>query len=85
MIARFQLGALDFNSGVGLKQVETKLGELRFKQKFSKVPQSWVSKKIILKKDKIYLNHFMDEVVHLKLWIEAYHILAPKMFPRISH
>ena len=67
MIARSQLAVLDFNAGVGLKQAETKLGEIRFKQKFSKVAQLWVAKKIISKKDKTYLNHLMDEVVHLKL------------------
>ena len=66
MIARFQLALLDFNAGGSLKQAETKLGEIRFMQQFSKVTQSWVAKKILSNKDKIYLNHLMDEVVHLK-------------------
>ena len=66
MIARFQLGLLDFNAGGCLKQAETKLGEIRFMQQFAKVTQSWVAKMILSKKGKIYLNHLMDEVVHLK-------------------
>ena len=47
MIARSQLTVLDFNAGLGLKQAETKLGELRFKKQFSKVVKSLVAKKII--------------------------------------
>ena len=66
MIARSQLVVLEFNASVGLKQAETELGELRLKQQFSKVTQSWVAKRIILKKNKMYLNHLMDEVVHLQ-------------------
>ena len=81
MIAHSQLAVLDFNAGVGLKQAETKLGELRFKQQFSKVAQLWVAKKIISKKDKTYLNHLMDEVVHLKLSKEEYPISAPGNVP----
>ena len=81
MIACFQVAMLDFNAGVGLKKAETKLRELRFKQKFSKVSQSWVTKKITSKKDKIYLNHLINEVLHLKLSKEEYPILAPKNIP----
>ena len=40
MIACSQLVMLDFNAIAGLKQAETKLGEFRFKQQFSKVAQS---------------------------------------------
>ena len=82
MIARSLLAVLYFNAGVGLKQAETKLGELRFKQQFSKVAQLWVAKKIISKKDKIYLNHLMDEVVNLKLLKEEYPIPAPGNVPK---
>ena len=82
MIARSQLAVLDFNAGVGLKQAETKLGELRFKQQFSKAAQLWVAKKIVLKKDKTYLNHLMDEVVHLKLSKEECPIPAPGNVPK---
>ena len=73
---------LDFNAGVGLKQTQTKIGELRFKQHFPKVTQSWFAKKIISKKDNIYLNHLMDEVAHIKLSKEEYPIPAPKNVPR---
>ena len=82
MIAFSQLAVLDFNAGVGLKQAGTKLGELRSKQQFSKVAQLCVAKKIISKKDKTYLNHLMDEVVHLKLSKEEYPIPAPGNVPK---
>ena len=82
MIVHSQLAVLDFSAGVGLKQAETKLGELRFEQQFSKVAQSWVAQKIISKKDKIYLSHWMDEVVHLQLSKEEDPIPAPKSVPK---
>ena len=72
MIACTQLAVLDFNTGASLQQADTKLGELRCKQHFSKLAQSWVAKKIISKKDKIYLNNMMDEVVHLTFMKEEY-------------
>ena len=78
MIPRSHFSMPDFKAGFGLKQAETKLGELRFKQQFSKVTQSWVAIKIIAKKDKIYLKHLMDEVVHLQLSSKEYPIPAPK-------
>ena len=84
MIARSQLARLDFNAGVGLRQVETKFVELRFKQQFPKVTQSWIARKFISKKDKIYSSHLMDKVVDLKLSNEEISFLLQKMFPRIS-
>ena len=72
MIARSQLTRLDFNAGVGLQQAETKFLELRFKQQFSKVTQSWIAKKFISKKGKVYLNHLNEE----------YLIPAPKNVPK---
>ena len=44
VVARAQLAALDFNSGVGLDQARNKKGELRYKHQFSKITQSWVAK-----------------------------------------
>ena len=82
MIACSQLAMLDFNAVVGLKQVEFKLGELRFKQQFSKVTQSWFAKQIISNKDKIQFHLLMDEVVHLKLSKEEYLISAPRNVPK---
>ena len=84
MIARSQLARLDFNAGVGLRQVETKFVELRFTQQFPKVTQSWIARKFISKKDKIYSSHLMDKVVDLKLSNEEISFLLQKMFPRIS-
>ena len=66
MIARSQLAVLDFNSGVGLCQAQTEGGDLRYKQQFSKVTQSWVVKKMASKKDKLFLTHLMCEVEHLR-------------------
>ena len=50
MIARTQLAVLDYNSGVDCKQAVTKEGDLRYKQCFSKVTQTWVVKRINKKK-----------------------------------
>ena len=44
MIARSQIAVLYFNAGVGFKRAETKLGELRFKQQFQKLPNHWLQK-----------------------------------------
>ena len=62
MIARSQLAILDFNSGVGLSQAKTKKGKLRFKQQFSKVTQSWVIKSVTETKQKVFLDHLIQEV-----------------------
>ena len=66
MIARSQLAVLDFNSGVGLVQAETKSGKKRYKLQFSKVTQNWVVKKIKSGKEKLYLDHLLTEVNYLK-------------------
>ena len=66
MIARLQLAILDFNSGVGLNQATTSNQQLRYKQQFSKVTQSWVIKKIKLPKDKVYMDHLLDEIKYMQ-------------------
>ena len=45
MIARGELATLDFNAGVGLQNAKTKKSELRNKQQFSRITQSWAMKK----------------------------------------
>ena len=62
MIARAELAVLDFNCGVGVGQAKTQSGKLRFKQQYSKVTQSWVVKQIREPKDRVYIQHLMDEV-----------------------
>ena len=66
IIARSQLALLDFNSGVGLNQATTATQQFRYKQQFSKVTQSWVIKKIKSPKDKIYMDHLLDEVIYMQ-------------------
>ena len=39
-------------------------------------------KKDYIKKRQIYLNHLINEVLHLKLSKEEYPILAPKNIPK---
>ena len=66
MIARAELAVLGFNSGVGVGQAETQSGKLRFKQQYSKVTQSWVVKRIRERKDRVYIQHLMDEVMYIQ-------------------
>ena len=40
--------------GVGLQDVETKKGKLRYKKRFSRITQSWFMKIITDKKEGIY-------------------------------
>lgn len=62
MIARSQLAVLDFNSGVGLAQAQTRQGDKKYKLQFSKVTQNWVVKKVSSQKEKVYLDHLLAEV-----------------------
>lgn len=66
MIVKAKLPMLDFNCGVGLDQAKTKSGKLRFKHQYSKVTQSWVVKTIREPKDRVYIQHLVDEVTHIK-------------------
>ena len=50
MIARSQLTVLDFNDGINNDQAKTKSSDLRYKQSFSKVANSWCIKP--MKEDK---------------------------------
>ena len=65
MIARSQLAILYFNSGVGLSQAFSNNGKLRFKQQFSKVTQSWVIKKVMEPKQKLYIDHLLQELQNI--------------------
>lgn len=65
MIARTQLAILDFNSGSDNCQAITKEGDLRYKQVFSRVTQSWVIKKVMKKKKYDYLQTLLQEIVEV--------------------
>ena len=47
-------------------QAKTQSGKLRFKQQYLKVTQSWVVKQIREPKDKVYIQHLMDEVMYIQ-------------------
>ena len=80
MSAHSQLAVLDFNAGFALKQAETKLENLDLSCNFQKLPNHGLQK--MYQRKEIYLNHLMDEVVHLQLSKEEYPISAPKYVPR---
>lgn len=66
MVSRSQLAVLDFNSGVNRNQATTKKNELRYKLPFTKVTKSWVVKKIMEKKERLYLKDIMGEIEYQK-------------------
>ena len=70
MIARSQIAVLDFNAGIDRSQDASE--ENHYKQQFSKVTQSWVLKKKAPKKEKIYLDFLLAEVMHLRQSAEKY-------------
>ena len=76
MIARSQLAVLDFNSGVGAQQATTKAGNLRFKQQYSRITDTWVLKKIASKKNRTYRYDLMEDVFYLKKSNENYPIAS---------
>ena len=66
MVARSQLAVLDYNDGSAVGQAITKRGELRYKQSFSKVIQSWCVKKIINPKKRNYLKDLINTAMVIK-------------------
>ena len=56
MMARSQLAVLDFNAGVGLKQAETKLGNLDLSSSFQKLPNYGLQKRLYQRKTKLILT-----------------------------
>ena len=88
MIARAELAVLDFNCGVGVGQAKTQSGKFRFKQQYSKVTQSWVVKQIREPKDRVYIQHLMDEVMYIQNSNEKYELPKfeniPQTIPQIE-
>ena len=72
MVARSQLAVMDHNSSVDLGQAKTKTGQLRYKQVFSRVTQSWVVKKIKAPKDKCYIDDIVEETLYIRQSGEKY-------------
>ena len=65
MLARCQLGALDFNAGAGLEQARTKDGKKRYNIAFTKQGKDWVAKPIKAPKNKGYVLDMVNRVVEL--------------------
>ena len=63
MIARTQLGVLDYNCGSSNTQATTKDGKRRYKQIFSKVMQNWVVKKISERKHQEYIHELSSSTL----------------------
>ena len=66
MIARTELAILDYNTGIGLEQPETKDGTKCFKHVFYKVTESWCVEKVLSQKSCPYLEILMKTKVDLK-------------------
>ena len=81
MIARSQLAMLDYNAGVNLGQAQTKLGQLRYKQSYSKVINSWCVKKIAAEKPREYIDKLLDITVNLKLSGDVCELPKTKVVP----
>ena len=71
MIARTQLAVLDFNCNWNNGQAKTIDGDLRYKQVFSKITQSWVVKKISDKNEKTYQNGLMIAILEVDRDLEG--------------
>ena len=56
MLARTQLGIMDFDKGSNLEQVATEKGEKRYDVQFSKITKSWSLKPIKKEKDKLFAS-----------------------------
>ena len=82
MITRGELAALDFNAGVGLQHAKTKKGELRYKQQFLRITQSWLVKKVTDKKERIYMEDLMEETIAIKTSDKAYPVPRLKSVPK---
>ena len=81
-IARAELAMLDFNCDVGVGQAKTQTGKLRVKQQYSKVTQTLVVKQIREPKDRIYIQHLMDEVMYIQNSNEKYGLPKLENIPK---
>ena len=82
MIARAEFAVLDFNCGVEVGQAKTQWGKLCFKQQYSKVTQLWVVKQIGEPKDRVYIQHLMDEIVYIQNSNEKYELPKLENIPK---
>ena len=67
MIARSQLAILDYNSGIGLKQVQRKDGRDCFKQVYSKVTENCSVKKNLCQKSRGYFEDLLETTVDAQM------------------
>ena len=63
MIARQQLAVLNFNDNINKDQAKRKSSDLRYKQSFSKVANSWCIKPKKEEKKKKYIKELIDETI----------------------
>ena len=68
--------------GVGLQDIETKKGELRYKKHFSRITQAWFVKIITDKKERIYLEDLMEKTTAIKTSNMAYPVSCMKDVPK---
>ena len=80
--SRGELAVLNFSCGVGVEQAKTQSGKLRFKQQYSRVTQSWVLKQIREPKDRVYIQHLMDEVMYIQNSNENYELPKLENIPK---
>ena len=73
---------LDFNCDVGVGPAKTQTGKLRVKQQYSKVTQTLVVKQIREPKDRIYIQHLMDEVMYIQNSNEKYELPKLENIPK---
>ena len=82
--SRGELAVLNFSCGVGVEQAKTQSGKLRFKQQYSRVTQSWVLKQIREPKDRVYIQHLMDEVMYIQNFNENYELPKLENIPKTT-
>ena len=63
-------------------QAKTQSDKLRFKQQYLKVTQPWVVKQIREPKDRVYIQHLMDEVMYIQNSNEKYELPKLENIPK---
>ena len=69
MILSSQLAILDYNSGIGLKQAQTKDGRDCFKVAYSKVTENWCVKKVLCQKSRFYIEDLLETTADAQMTI----------------
>lgn len=83
MYARTQLAVIDHNSGIAREQAQTKTGVLRYKTVSSKVSDNWVAKKIMIEKDKSFIQDILNTIWDVSK-LNLAHVILEKTPKNIS-